>query len=203
MIFRRTLTFILFAAFGSALLIVSGCQGRAASAAKLFEKGEYETIIAKYPDLEVAQRARVKIADKLLAEKKYDVVLKDYADTRAAYQAKIQLADEAFRAGRYQMVLDSFPGTPAANSAKQKLADSLMATQQYDLLLARYPETPQATQVKEQLSQEDLAKAKKLKGEAKKQALEALMKKYAGTAAYKEASTMLADIRAKENPVKK
>jgi len=58
-------------------------------------------------------------------------------------------------------------------------------------------------EAEERARREALAKAKKLKGEAKKQALEALMKKYAGTAAYKEASTMLADIRTKENPVKK
>jgi transposase len=185
------------------LLATTGCQSRAASAQKLFEQGKYEDVLKQYPDLEIAQRAHVKLADKYLEAKQYDVVLKDYADTRAAYQARLDLADQMVKAGRYQAVLDSFPGTPAATMAKETLADSLYKAGAFDLLIARFPDTPQATQLKEQRSQDALTAAKKLRGDAKKQALESLMKNYSGTAAYKEAAQLLADIRQKEQSKKK
>jgi hypothetical protein len=203
MLTSRALRIFALGIFLAATLATTGCQSRAASAEKLLAQGEYEKVIAKYPDLEVAQRARAKMADKLLQEKKYDVILKQYADTRAAFQAKIGMADQAFKDGKYQMVIDSFPSTPAATSAKAKIADSLYQAGKYDELVARFGDTPQAIQVKEKLAADELDQAKKLRGEAKKLALEQITKKYPGTNSYKEASTMLADIRAKETAKKK
>ena len=182
-----------------AMLATVGCQGRATSAQKLFDQGKYEDVIKRYPDLEIAHRARVKMADKLLEDKQYDVVITQYADTRAAYQARIELAKQAFNQGKYQFVIDSFPTTPVAKSAREKLADSLFQAGNFDQLIVKYPDTPQALQVKEKMSKEDLDKAKKLKGDAKKAALEEIMKKYSGTDAYKEATGMLSEIHQKES----
>ncbi len=201
--FSRILTLLAASVLAAVLLATAGCQSRAASAQKLYDQGKYEEVVKQYPDLEIARRAHAKLGDKFLQAHQYDVVLKDYADTRAAYQARLDLADQMIKAGRYQAVVDSFPGTPAATIAKERLADSLYKAGNYDLLIAKFGETPQATQVKEQRSQEELAAAKKLKGEAKKKALEAVMVKYSGTAAYKEAAQLMADIRAKENANKK
>ena len=203
MLTSRALRIFALGIFLTATFAMTGCQGRAASAEKLFDKGDYEKVIAKYPDLEVAQRARAKMADKLLLEKKYDVVLSQYADTRAAYQARLNMADQTFKDGKYQMVLDSFPGTPAATSAKAKLADSLYQAGNYDELVARFGDTPQAMQVKEKLATEAFDKAKTLRGDAKRLALEDIAKKYPGTNGFKEASAMLADIRAKAAAKKK
>lgn len=203
MSFSRTLAAVLLLILTAALLSITGCQSRAASAQKLFEKGKYEQVFKQYPDLEIALRARAKLAEKLLQEKQYTVVLSQYADTRAAYQARIELANQGLQEGKYQMVIDSFPETPAAKTAKEKLADSLYQAGKYDELIARFGDTPQATQVKEKLATEALADAKKLKGDAKKKALEELMRKYSGTAAYKEAAGILSDIRQKETSKKK
>ena len=183
------------AALLAAALLVSGCGSRAATAQKLFEKGDYEQVIEQYPDLEVARRARVKLADKLLQEGKRDVVLRDYSDTRAAHQARLDMADEWLKQGKYQTVLDSFPGTPAATQARAKLADSLYEVGAYDELVTRFGDTPRGTEVKEQQSQKALADAKKLKGDAKMAALEELVRKYSGTSAYKEASALLQELR--------
>ena len=203
MALTRTSAFFAVCLLATALILTSGCQSRASSAQKLYDKGEYEKVMEQYPDLEIARRAHAKLADKYLQEKKYDVVLKEYGDTRAAHQARLEIADQMFKQGKYQTVLDSFPGTPAATSAKEKLADSLYQAGAYDELIARFGETPQGMKVKEQKSIEELAAANKLKGEAKKQAYEALMKKYPGTAAYKEAAAKLAEIRTAEAKKKK
>lgn len=195
---------LLAASFLAAVLLATtGCQSRATSAQKLYDQGKYEEVVKQYSDLEIARRAHAKQADKLLEAKQYDVVLKDYADTRAAYQARLDLADQMVKEGRYQAVIDAYPGTPAATMAKERLADSLYKAGDYDALIARFGDTPQATQVKEQRSQDELNAAKKMKGEAKKKALEAVVQKYSGTAAYKEAAQLLSDIRAKEAGKKK
>ena len=58
-------------------------------------------------------------------------------------------------------------------------------------------------EVKEKMASEAFDKAKKLRGEAKKKALEELVQKYSGTASYKEAVGMLSEIRQKEAQKKK
>jgi hypothetical protein len=174
------------------------CQSRAQSAQALFDKGEFEKVIEKYPDLEIARRAHAKIADKLLIAKKYSEVLNQYADTPAAYKARMQLAQQVFDAGRYQAVIDSFPQSPLAALAKGKLADSLFTAGALDELIKRFPDSDKGKQVKEERAKTDFDKAKKLRGAAKKAALEAIMTQYSGTEIYKEAGTMLSQIREAE-----
>ena len=188
-------------AFGAML---GGCESRPAAALKLFEKGEYQQVIDKYPDLEIARRARAKIADSLLKDKKFDQVIREYPDTPASYKAKEGLAQMLFDQGNYQAILDSFPGASVASMAKQRLADTLFAKAEYDLLMQKYPDTPKAQQVKEERAAADLAKAKRLRGTAKEEALSNITRMYAGTAAQKEANELLSEIRrAKTPPPKK
>jgi thioredoxin-like negative regulator of GroEL len=191
----RLFSFALASTLSLFLLFSTGCSSRAASAQKLFDSGQYQQVIDKYPDLEVARRAHAKLADDLLQKKDYSTVMRDYADTPAAYKARLDLAQKMFDEGRYQALLDSFPQSPLAATAKGKLADSLVAAGQTDKLLAWYPDTPQAKQVKETQATEELARIKKLPKKDKAAALEDFMKKFAGTETYKEAGDMLAKIR--------
>jgi hypothetical protein len=108
------------------------------------------------------------------------------------------MAQEMFNAGRYQAVIDSFPQSPLAAVAKDRMADSLYNAGQYDLLMQKFPTSTKAVQVKEQKATEELTKVKKMKGTAKRQALESFMQTYSGTAAYKEAGEMLSKIREAE-----
>jgi len=201
---KRSLAVVVLFAFGIGLTLgFGGCQSRPAAALKLFESGQYEKVIERYGDLEIALRARAKIAEQLLAEEKYEEVLQNYSDTPAAYQARQKQAQLLFERGDYQGVVDQYPFSDVARVAKERLADSLFAAGQLDLLLMKYPETPRGTQVKEERAAVELAAAKKLKGAAKKDALAKLSRSYSGTTAAAEASKLLADIRAAESGQRK
>jgi CHAD domain-containing protein len=193
--FRSLFIGLVLSAFLFALV---GCGGRESSAQKLFAQGEYQKVIDKYPDLDVARRAHAKIADQLLQQKKYDDVLKQYSDTPAAYKAKMAMAQAMFDAGRYQAVIDSFPGSPLAAVSKDRIADSLFTTGQLDLLLSKFPDNAHSKQIKEERGTTELARIKKLRGDAKRQALETFMQTYSGTEAAKEAGTLLGKIREAE-----
>jgi hypothetical protein len=195
----RFLTLSLVLLVGTLLFLSTGCTNRAASAQKLFDQGEYQQVINKYPDLEVARRAHAKLAEELLQKKDYSAVLRDYADTPAAFKAKVELAQRLYDEGKYQAVLDSFPQSPVAAAAKEKLSDSLYAAGDYDKLIAWYPETVKAKQVKEDRAKVEFARIKKLPKKDKAQALELFMKQYAGTEEYKDAADMLNKIRIAES----
>lgn len=180
-----------------------GCGNRPAAAQRLFDKGEYQAVIDKYPELEIARRAKAMLAEKLFEQKDYQGVLKEYADTPAAYKAKQALAQDLFDKGQYRTLIDSFPTSTQATMAKERLADSLFAGGYLDSLIKLYPETPRGKEVKETRAAEDLKQAKKLRGAAQKTALEAFMSKYSGTAAYKEAGEILSKIRQAEANKKK
>lgn len=193
----RLLAFIV--ALSVFFLFSTGCSGRAASAQRLFDNGEYQNVIDKYPDLEVARRAHAKLAEQLLQKKYYSAVMRDYADTPAAYKARLELAQSLFDEGKYQVLLDSFPQSSLAASAKSKLADSLIAAGQPDKVVALYSDTPQAKQIREDQAKDELARITKLPKKDKAQALEEFMKKFANTDSYREANDMLAKIRAPQN----
>ncbi|MDD5088208.1 MAG: hypothetical protein PHI18_05355 [bacterium] len=196
---KRTLVICLLFAVGLWLTVgMTGCQSRPAAALKLFERGEYEQVIERYGDLEIALRAEAKIAERLLNEGKFEDVLQNHPNTPAAYQARQKQAKLLFDRGDYQAVVDSYPSSDVAVIAKERLADTLFAAGQLDLLLTKYPDTPRGTQVKEERAAEELKAAKKLKGNAKKEALNKLVRSYSGTTAQKEASQLLSDIRAAE-----
>jgi hypothetical protein len=190
--FHRLFPVLVLAA--ATVWLINGCS-RPAAAQRLFGKGEYQRIIEKYPDLEVARRAEAKLAEKLVADKQYADAIRQYPQTPAAYKAKLALAQQLFDAGNYTAVIDSFPSLPLAVQAKERMADSLMASGLYDDLIQRYPDSPKAKEVKEQRAVKALADAKKLRGKARQQALEEIMRLYPGTGTYKDASELLAKSR--------
>lgn len=175
--------------------LVSGCSSRPAAAQRLFARGDYQRVIEKYPDLEIARRAEAKLADKLFEDKQYDQVIRQHPLTPAAFKAKQALAQKLFDAGNYVTVIDSFPSLPLAAQAKERIADSLFASGRFDDLIMRYPDLPKAKELKEQRAKEALAEAKRKRGEARRQALEEIMRQYSGTGAYKEASELHSQIR--------
>jgi hypothetical protein len=175
--------------------LVSGCSSRPAVAQRLFAKGDYQRVIEKYPDLEIARRAEAMLAEKLFEDKQYAAVIRQHPLTPAAFKAKQALAQQLFDAGNYVAVLDSFPSLPLAAQAKERMADSLFGSGRFDDLIMRYPDSPKAKELKEQRAQTALAEAKKKRGEARRQALEEIMRLYSGTGAYKEASELHARIR--------
>jgi hypothetical protein len=185
------------------LLATTGCSSRPAAAQRLFDKGEYQKVMDKYPDLEIARRARAKLADQLVAEKKYDVVLRSYADTPAAFRARTELAQKMFDEGRYMALLDSFPTSPLTVTAKERLADSLYAAGRLDSLVRRFSETARGKQVRTEQAAAELVKIKKMKGAEKRKALEDFMRTYSGTEASKEAGQMLSKIREAESKTKR
>lgn len=201
--FHRNPTVILIVLFAFALAAASGCTSRPAAAQRLFEKGQYREILERYPDLEIARRAQAKLAEKLLKENKYADILREFPQTPAAYKAREGMAQKLFEEGRFQSVIDSFPNSPQAQAARLKLSDSLFAAGQMNLLIQKFPETPRGKQAREDLSAVELARVKKLKGTEYRQALEQMMRTYAGTAATKEASQLLSKARSAEFKQKK
>jgi hypothetical protein len=196
-LYRSIFTVVLLAAF---TVLSCGCSSRPAAAQKLFARGDYQKVIDKYPDLEIARRAESKMAEKLLDTKQYYEVIRQYPQTSAAYKAKMALAQQLFDAGKYQAVIDSFAFSPLVAEAKARMADSLILTGQIDELLARYPDSPKAKEIKEQRAQEAFAKAKKLRGDAQRQALEEITRLYNSTSIYKDAMELLSK---KQRPPKK
>jgi hypothetical protein len=190
---RHLLLFLVLAATLSWL--ISGCSSRPAAAQRLFAKGDYQRVIEKYPDLEIARRAEAKLAEKLFDDKQYEAVIRQYPQTPTAYRAKLALAQQAFDAGNYFAIIDSFPFSPLVAQAKERLADSLYASGLYDDLILRYPDAPKAKELKEQRAQQALTGAKKLRGQARQKALEEILRLYSGTTVYKEASELLARMR--------
>jgi hypothetical protein len=175
--------------------LMSGCSSRPAAAQRLFARGDYQRVIEKYPDLEIARRAEAKLADKLFDDKQYDAVIRQYPQASAAYRAKLAKAQQLFDAGNYFALIDSFSFSPLVAQAKERLADSLFASGHFDELIQRYPDAPKARELKEQRAGQALAGAKKLRGQARQKALEEILQLYSGTAVYKEASELLAQTR--------
>lgn len=173
----------------------TGCSSRPQAAQKMFANGQYQEVIDRYPDLEIARRAHAKLAEDLFAKGDYDAVIRQYTDTPAAYKARQALAEKLFNEGRYQELLDQFPHAQLALVAKERLADSLFAAGNIDEILIRFADTEKGKQVKEERGREELAKAKKLSGPAREQAIQNIMTFYAGTEASKEAGRVLTEIR--------
>jgi TolA-binding protein len=195
--FGKASLFFLIAPF--TLTAILGCASRPQAAQKLFDRGDYQLVIDKYPDLEIARRAHAKLGEKLLEQKEYDKVLRDFRDTPAAYKATQAMAQQLFDQGRYQEVIDNYPFSPVALSARDKIADSLYAQGKFDEIIQRFVETPKGKQVKEERSEKLFAEAKKLRGDKKIKALEEIVNNYSGTKIWTDANAMLAKIREAQN----
>jgi hypothetical protein len=179
-------------------LISTGCSNSAATAQAMFDKGEYEQIIKKYPDTEIARRAHAKLADNLFTAKKYDEVIKNYGDTQAAFKARNAMATDLFAQGKYQELIDQFPGSPSVMTAKNTMADSLIAHGMIDSVIRKFPDLPKVTALKDSLSKVEFDKAKALRGSARNTALQNVMNKWPGTTSYKEAARLMQEAKTKK-----
>lgn len=197
MLSRRLITGLLLALF--ATLWVAGCQSPEASAQKLFAEGKYQEVMNKYPDTQIARRARAMIAENLLEEGKYQEVLEKYPNTRAAFLAHEEEAKNLFNEKKYREVIDKFPNSQLATDAERILAEDLynQGPTMFDSLVATYPNSPKGKEVNEACATEALEAAKKLRGEKKVEALQDIMRKYTQTAAYREAANLMRDVRKK------
>jgi hypothetical protein len=191
----------LLAAFLVTLLamFLIGCASRPQSAQKLYDKGEYQAVIDKYPDLEIARRAHAKLGDELLKTGDFRGVISKFADTPAAYKAQTELAQKMFDQGQYQALIDSFPHSTLVNPAKERLSDAMFQRGALDSIVMLYPDTPHGKEIKNQQANEALSAAKKLRGQARVDALQSFIGRFAGTDAYKEGSELFTKAREEQN----
>jgi hypothetical protein len=178
---KRSVTIALMLVFIA--LLVAACATPEQRAQKLFDQGKYEEVLAKFPNLPIAQNAKAKIAEKLCDEGKYEEVLANYSDTPAAEVAKEKLAENLFAEGKYMEVCQMYPGTNAAKQAENKIAEKLYNDKNFDELIAKYGNTPFGMKAKNERGMEAYNKTKNMKKSAKEQALRDIMRTYAGTEA--------------------
>ncbi len=197
---RTLLTCLVLTALSLSLL---GCGGRPAAAQRLFDKGEYQAVIDKYPELEIARRAHAKMAEAVLEKGDLQAVINQFADTPAAFKAKTMMAQKLFDAGRYQTLIDSFPHSTLVTPAKERLAEVLFQAGKLDSVVTLYPDTPRGKEIKNQQAAEALAKAKQLRGQARIEALQQLMGRYSSTESYKEAADLYNQAQAKAAAAKR
>ena len=177
------------------VVLLTGCENSATKAQKLFSQGQYQQVIDKYPDTQFARRAEAMLAEQLLGEGKYSEVIEQFPNTPAAHTAKLAEAQALFDAGDYEAVIEGFPNTTLAEQSERVLSDSLYAAEAYDELLEKFPNSAKGKIVKDERAAELFEKAKKMRGQAKMNALQELTQKYRGTRVFKEAATMLRDLR--------
>jgi hypothetical protein len=187
---KRLITLAMFLAV-VAMLVVA-CATPEQRAQKLFDQGKYEEVLAKFPNLPIAQNAKAKVAEKMIEEGKYQEVLDNYSDTPSADVAKAKLAEKLLGEGKFDEVVMKYPGTPAANQAVNMIAEKLYNDKNFDLLLQKYGNTPAGMKYKNEKGTEDYAKCKKMKKADKEKCLREIIQKYGGTDAAKLAQEDLA-----------
>ncbi len=143
-------------------LCLLGCSTPEQKAQKLFSEGKYEEVVARYPDLPVAQLAKDKLAEDMFNAGDFAGVIENYPDSPFAAQAKNRLADALYQEGKYDVVIAQYPDSPAAQMAKEKLAADLLATADaakdkqkqaeiYQQVETTYPGTEAAARAREML----------------------------------------------------
>jgi len=197
--FSRSLI-VVFLAVQIAILGLTGCQSAGADAQKLLADKKYQEVINKFPDTQFARRARALMAEDLLAAGKAEQVMKEFPDTRAAFLAREEQAKTLYNNKEYARVLAEFPNSPLATEAERVLAEELYAAGKFDELIMKYGKSDRGKQVKEERATADFEAAKKMKGDKQVAALEAIMRTYTETAAYKEAANLLRDVRKPGGP---
>lgn len=159
---RNCFVNIVVAVFAAITLI--GCTTPEQKAQEIFNQGKYEEVIARYPDLPVADQAREKLAELLFQAKDYPGVLKQYPDSPFAAQARDSLAQVIFDQGKLNELIVQYPESPIATRAKEKLAADLLAQalpekdlakqrQILSLIIANYPNTQGAAEAQQLLMQ--------------------------------------------------
>lgn len=192
---RRLISGLLLSLF--ATLWLAGCQSPEAQAQKLFAERKYQEVMDKFPDSQVARRARAMMAEELLQSGKYQEVIEKFPDTRAALLAHEEKARSLFNEKKYDELVAQFPNSPLANDAKNIQAEALYNQGSFEELITKFPKTPRGKEVLEARAMAEFDAAKKMKGEKQIQALEAIMRSYVETPAYKEAANLLREVRKK------
>lgn len=192
---RRLFIGILLSVF--AILWSTGCQSPEATAQKLLTEKKYQEVIDKFPDTQMARRARSMLAEQLLKDGKYQEVIEKFPDTRAAFMANEEKARTLFNNKQYKDVLAQFPKSALAAEAQKVLAEDLYNQGLFDSLIATYPKTDKGKEVLEARALAEFDAAKKMKGQKQIDALEKIMRSYTETAAYKDAANLLREVRKK------
>jgi hypothetical protein len=184
-----------FIGLAALIAVMLGCATPSERAQKLFKSGEYEQILARYPNEPVAREARIKLAEKLLKEGSYQKVLDQFADTPSAYHAKERLAAALLDEKQYQRILDDYPDTPAALSAREAVAQQLFDDGKVDDLVQKYPNSKAGQEARQTLGQRAYETAMNLSSRDEKiKALESMMISpiYAGTPVHETVQNELA-----------
>ncbi len=192
---RRLISTVILSLF--ATLWLTGCQGPDAQAQKLFADHKYQEVIDKFPDSQMARRARAMLAEELLGAGKYQEVIENYPDTRAALLAREEKARALFNEKKYDDLIAQFPNSPLTNDAKNVQAEELYSKGAFDELIAKFPKTPRGKEVLEARAKAEFDAAKKMKGDKQIAALESIMRASTETAAYKDAANLLREVRKK------
>ena len=175
-----------------------GCATPSERAQKLFESGQYEQVIARYPNEPVAQQARRKLAEQLLQAGDFQKILVEFSDTPAAALAGEKIAASWIEEEKYQQVLDSFPNTPSALIAREAVAQQLFDDGKVDILIDKYPNSKVGKEAREVLTRQAFESALAIADKNSKiAALEAILTNplYAGTANYAQAQHELARLK--------
>ena len=191
----RTIIFI--SLIGLGLVLLTGCESSDMKAQNMLSQGQYQQVIDQFPETQYARRAEALMAEKLLEEGKFSEIVEKYPDTPAAFTAKQAAAQKLFDEANYEAVIKDFPHSTLAEQAERIVSDSLYAAGAMDELIEKYPKSPKAKDVKNERAAEAFEKAKKMTGKAKKKALQDITQNYRGTTIFKEAATMLREMRKK------
>ncbi len=192
---KRFFSFVMLLAV-VAMLVVA-CATPEQRAQKLFDEGKYEEVVAKFPNLPIAQNAKAKIAERMCEEGKYEEVVEAYGETQAATVARNMLAEKLFEEEKYEELCQTYPRTPAAKKAENILAEKLYEEGKLVEVIAKYPNTLSGVKAKNERGKEAYDKTKKMKKSQKEKALRDIIRMYAGSDAARQAQGDLAEIAKK------
>ncbi|MBU0692159.1 hypothetical protein KKC97_01215 [bacterium] len=179
------------------VVLLTGCESVDMKAQKMLSQGQYQQVIDKFPETQYARRAEALLAEQLLEQGKFDEVIEKYPNTPSAHLAKLAEAQRLFDAGDYEAVIAGFPHTTLAEQSERIVSDSLYNVGAFDDLIDKYPNSEKSKLIQNARAEEAFEKAKKMKGTAQENALREITQKYRGTTIFKEAATMLRDLRNK------
>lgn len=124
-----------------ALLVLLGCATPAERAEKLFQDGQYEEVLKRYPNEPAAARAKEALAAKLMKDGDFARVIAEYQDTQLYAEARNRLAEKLLSEGNYDEVLSKFPDSPAAIRAREMAAQALFDAGRVTEAARDYPQT--------------------------------------------------------------
>jgi hypothetical protein len=129
------------------IVLAWGCSTPEERARKLFNSGRYEEVLRLYPYLEIAHKAKSKIAERLLQEGRYEEILQEYPTSPSAPEARKAVAKRLLEAGEYEKVAINYSETPSGWVARDSLAERLYREGSFQTLLLLYPNTPAADRI--------------------------------------------------------